>query len=59
MTAKFLLIIFGLLLILFMVGYNRENFCAIQYPVCDNYCQKAKLDMCVSLKKDGRYSGPC
>jgi hypothetical protein len=31
----------------------KENFCQIEYPVCDNFCQKTKLDLCTHLKKDG------
>jgi len=34
-------------------GLGLENFCAIQYPVCDHYCQQAKLDLCVAYAKDG------
>ena len=27
-----------------------EHMCGIQYPVCDNYCQRAKLEVCLTRK---------
>ncbi len=48
--------------IIYITNYYRvENFCAIQYSnfdrsgvnVCDNFCQRAKLDLCVTYKRAG------
>jgi len=51
---KVILIFILIILIIYYIWfYKKESFCAIQYPVCDNYCQKAKLDLCVTLKRAG------
>lgn len=26
---------------------HMKKSCRIQYPICDNYCQRAKLDLCI------------
>ena len=53
-NGNFILIIVVVFIIIFIIkNINKEQFCAIQSPVCDNYCQKAKLDLCVHLKRNG------
>lgn len=42
-----IVIIVVILAIYIMQNKNVENYCAIQYDLCDNVCQKAKLDLCV------------
>lgn len=52
-----ILIIFLILIILLTVYINknsvREGMCDIEYPVCDNACQRAKLDLCITIKRSG------
>ena len=56
-NGNFILIIVVVFIIIFIIkNINKERFCTIQSfdsPVCDNYCQKAKLDLCIHLKKNG------
>ena len=55
----FLLIIIFLIILSFLKSNNIENMCAIEYPVCDNYCQKAKLDLCIHKRKNGEFVPWC
>jgi len=53
------------ILILIIIGYffiqykNVEHMCQIQYPVCDNYCQRAKLDLCAQVSRYGYHPPHC
>jgi len=48
-----ILIILSSCACLMMNNNKKETMCDIEYPICDNYCQRAKYDLCVSVEKDG------
>ena len=53
------LLIFALLIIYLIYSHFKKiehmsKSCKIEHPICDNYCQRAKLDLCVHLVKDRR-----
>lgn len=45
-----LILLLAAIYALYIVEYNKETFCGIEYQVCDNYCQRAKLDLCASYE---------
>lgn len=45
----FLLYLYGNKLI--MIKDSHEPMCDIEYPICDNFCQRAKWEVCLARQR--------
>jgi|AntRauTorckE6833_2_1112554.scaffolds.fasta_scaffold32454_4 hypothetical protein len=53
MKVLIIIIIILLIFIYYKQSSTKETFCAIEYPVCDHYCQKAKYELCLHIQRKG------
>lgn len=61
MVYLFFILVVALILLFNFTQKTKitEPMCAIQHHVCDNYCQRSKLELCLHYAKDGKHPPFC